>query len=388
MLPALPLKIVDGKTGGREAVHHAASVSRRRETRIRRLLFRQTRHCATCERSTRTWRPKAFGLVLLRSRPAAQRQPPPPAPRAADPAELQAGHGRTAEEARGRRLADDPAHLRRLGLQPARSDHAGQRRAAAAGVGVLDRRDQRPRGAADRQRRRDVRRDAGQPGDRARREDRRAALALPAAAARGRRRCCIRRAAASRCTATRSSSPRAKRCSSRSMRATGKEVWTTTVEDNKNGYYMSLAPLVADGKVMVGASGGELGVRGFVAAFDARDRQGGVEDLHGAGAGRAGQRDVAEGRSVEDRRRIGLGDRQLRSRRRTSRSGAPATAARGWAISGPATTSTPRRRSRSTSPPARSRATFNTTRTIRGTGTKCRRRSSSTTSATAGRSRA
>ena len=31
---------------------------------------------------------------------------------------------------------------------------------------------------------------------------------------------------------------------------------------------MSLAPLVADGKVMVGASGGELGVRGFVAAFD------------------------------------------------------------------------------------------------------------------------
>ena len=31
---------------------------------------------------------------------------------------------------------------------------------------------------------------------------------------------------------------------------------------------MSLAPLVADGKVIVGASGGELGVRGFVAAFD------------------------------------------------------------------------------------------------------------------------
>ena len=35
-----------------------------------------------------------------------------------------------------------------------------------------------------------------------------------------------------------------------------------------NGYYMSLAPLVADGKVMVGASGGEMGVRGFVAAYD------------------------------------------------------------------------------------------------------------------------
>jgi alcohol dehydrogenase (cytochrome c) len=49
---------------------------------------------------------------------------------------------------------------------------------------------------------------------------------------------------------------------------TGKEVWTTKVAENKNGYYMTLAPLVASGKVMVGASGGELGVRGFVAAFD------------------------------------------------------------------------------------------------------------------------
>jgi alcohol dehydrogenase (cytochrome c) len=49
---------------------------------------------------------------------------------------------------------------------------------------------------------------------------------------------------------------------------TGREVWSAEVEDNRKGYYMSLAPLVADGKVMVGASGGELGVRGFVAAFD------------------------------------------------------------------------------------------------------------------------
>jgi alcohol dehydrogenase (cytochrome c) len=50
---------------------------------------------------------------------------------------------------------------------------------------------------------------------------------------------------------------------------TGKEVWTTKVADNQKGYYMSLAPLVVDGKVMVGASGGELGIRGFVAAYDA-----------------------------------------------------------------------------------------------------------------------
>ena len=48
---------------------------------------------------------------------------------------------------------------------------------------------------------------------------------------------------------------------------TGKEVWTTKVAENENGYYMSLAPMVASGKVLVGTSGGELGVRGFVAAF-------------------------------------------------------------------------------------------------------------------------
>ena len=58
---------------------------------------------------------------------------------------------------------------------------------------------------------------------------------------------------------------------------------------------MSLAPLVADGKVMVGASGGELGVRGFVAAFDPETGKQAVEDLHGARAGRAGQRDLADG---------------------------------------------------------------------------------------------
>ena len=49
---------------------------------------------------------------------------------------------------------------------------------------------------------------------------------------------------------------------------TGKEVWATKVEENKNGYYITMAPLVADGKVFVGASGGERGIRGFVAAFD------------------------------------------------------------------------------------------------------------------------
>jgi alcohol dehydrogenase (cytochrome c) len=50
---------------------------------------------------------------------------------------------------------------------------------------------------------------------------------------------------------------------------TGREVWTTKVAENKDGYYMSMAPLAANGRVMVGVSGGEFGVRGFVAGFDA-----------------------------------------------------------------------------------------------------------------------
>jgi alcohol dehydrogenase (cytochrome c) len=49
---------------------------------------------------------------------------------------------------------------------------------------------------------------------------------------------------------------------------TGQELWTTRVADNASGYYMSLAPLVADGKVLIGTSGGEVGIRGYVAAFD------------------------------------------------------------------------------------------------------------------------
>src|SRR6476619_6893569 len=50
---------------------------------------------------------------------------------------------------------------------------------------------------------------------------------------------------------------------------TGQEVWTAKVADNKSGYYMSVAPLIAGGHVLVGTSGGEMGIRGFVAAYDA-----------------------------------------------------------------------------------------------------------------------
>jgi alcohol dehydrogenase (cytochrome c) len=51
---------------------------------------------------------------------------------------------------------------------------------------------------------------------------------------------------------------------------TGKVAWEAKVEDWKTGYYMTMAPLVVKGKVLVGIAGGEFGVRGFIAAFDAQ----------------------------------------------------------------------------------------------------------------------
>jgi alcohol dehydrogenase (cytochrome c) len=51
--------------------------------------------------------------------------------------------------------------------------------------------------------------------------------------------------------------------------ATGEVVWDKAVEDYNGGYYMTLAPLAARGKIMVGVSGGERGIRGFVVALDA-----------------------------------------------------------------------------------------------------------------------
>ena len=51
---------------------------------------------------------------------------------------------------------------------------------------------------------------------------------------------------------------------------TGEVVWETFIENYESGYYMTLSPLVASGKVMVGVSGGEFGIRGFVEALDAK----------------------------------------------------------------------------------------------------------------------
>src|SRR5438270_172627 len=51
--------------------------------------------------------------------------------------------------------------------------------------------------------------------------------------------------------------------------ATGKEVWRTRLGDINKGESITMAPLVVKGKVLVGNSGGEFGVRGWLTALDA-----------------------------------------------------------------------------------------------------------------------
>ncbi|RPH61747.1 MAG: PQQ-dependent dehydrogenase, methanol/ethanol family, partial [Acidobacteria bacterium] len=50
--------------------------------------------------------------------------------------------------------------------------------------------------------------------------------------------------------------------------ASGNVRWDVVVDDNKLGYYLTLAPLALDGRIIVGVSGAEAGIRGFIDAYD------------------------------------------------------------------------------------------------------------------------
>jgi PQQ-dependent dehydrogenase (methanol/ethanol family) len=51
--------------------------------------------------------------------------------------------------------------------------------------------------------------------------------------------------------------------------ATGREKWVAQVGDPAEGYTETMAPLVIDDKVIIGTSGAEYGIRGFVKAYNA-----------------------------------------------------------------------------------------------------------------------
>ena len=50
----------------------------------------------------------------------------------------------------------------------------------------------------------------------------------------------------------------------------GKERWAVKAGDYKLGYSFTVAPLAIRGKIIVGTSGGEAGIRGFIDAYDAK----------------------------------------------------------------------------------------------------------------------
>jgi alcohol dehydrogenase (cytochrome c) len=52
--------------------------------------------------------------------------------------------------------------------------------------------------------------------------------------------------------------------------ASGKELWRSNAIDFKTGYSMTVAPIVADGVVITGISGGEYGTRDFIDGWDAQ----------------------------------------------------------------------------------------------------------------------
>ncbi len=51
-------------------------------------------------------------------------------------------------------------------------------------------------------------------------------------------------------------------------RATGKVLWNVVLDDYKNGYSATSAPLVVKDVVIIGSAGGEYGARGFIDAYD------------------------------------------------------------------------------------------------------------------------
>ena len=179
----------------------------------------------------------------------------------------------------------------------------------------------------------------------------------------------------------------------------------TKMGDINRGETITMAPIVVKGKVIVGSSGGEMGVRGWIAALDLGTGKqlwraynvGPDSDIkvgprfkpfYAAGP----RRERCGGSSwpgdiVEGGRRHGVGMDLVRPRSSTSSITARPTPARGTASSAPATTSGARRSSRATPTPARWCGPFSRRRTTSGTTTRSMRIFSSTCRSTARRAR-
>ena len=94
---------------------------------------------------------------------------------------------------------------------------------------------------------------------------------------------------------------------------TGAVIWDATMEEYKNGYAATIAPLVVKDKVIVGVAGGEYGIRGFIDAYDAQTGKRAWRFYTIPGPGEPGNETWA-GDSWKTRRREHLGHGRLRSR--------------------------------------------------------------------------
>src|SRR5712691_5290727 len=153
---------------------------------------------------------------------------------------------------------------------------------------------------------------------------------------------------------------------------TGKVVWDAAVDDYKKAYYLTLAPLVAKGKVMVEPP---VASSGFAAMSQrlmrAPGRRSGRRTRFQVPASPA----TKPGRGIRGKRaahRCGSPDTTIRSS--TSPIGERVTAGLGQPICIPGTASTPHPWLHWTLIPANSRATTSTIGTTTGTGMKSRRR--------------
>ena len=93
----------------------------------------------------------------------------------------------------------------------------------------------------------------------------------------------------------------------------GHLIWDVPYAEGNKNYGATSAPLVVKDKVLVGTSGGDDGVRGFVAAFDAQNWKAGVAILDDSRSRRARFRKLA-GQNLFARRRHHMDARHLRSR--------------------------------------------------------------------------
>ena len=119
---------------------------------------------------------------------------------------------------------------------------------------------------------------------------------------------------------------------------TGKPLWSVQTTDPKKRYTITGAPRVIKGKVIIGNGGGEMGVRGYVSAYDAITGKHALALLYRARQSAGRLREPADGARREDvdrrmvevrRRRHRVGLDGLRPAARPALSSASATAVRG-----------------------------------------------------------